>query len=763
MKLNIIRNSVKGSALFLGMAMLLCGCQNDEFASMKYAQSDAAVRFAPSIAAMSGDDELTKATLYNTTGDDTHKLSEYLTEFQVAAWEGTSGTTNFIPADTKVKYITGWNPDGEGEDESVWSTVDGSGKVVEYFWKSSAATKTFFAWANLPESGATVACTGAAGQTLTLTALPDKDILMGVYQGDGKTGSPAVMTGTAGIHFYHPLTAVRFKEGTLSEGVSITGISIEGVYASGKATQSAADPSTFVWTKTDDSAFAAADETDTASLSDVTVDGDGFIGEAIVLIPETFASDAARIVVTLETPTGERTAYYPLNGKSWAAGCTNVITIGYDNSECIRFSAPTAHSISFNFTTPATGQSFSMQYSTDATTWTNYTAGTDIEFGPSNDVYFRGKNPAGLGNSPSSSVYEGCTFQITDGSAADVTVSGDIMALIDYEDITVDIPACAFVDLFKGCTAIKTAVNLQLSAGTLSGGCYYQMFYGCTGLKNAPELFSETLANYCYYNMFYGCTSLKKAPVIHATTVKSSCFSGMFQGCTNLIDVQSNLYAETLAGTCYSSMFEGCTSLKKAPVIHATTLANGCCQRMFYGCTSLETVQPVLPVETMAPYCYNYMFGGCTSLKTAPDINVQTLANGCFQNMFSKCSRLENVQSDLEPKTLTQGCYSGMFHSCTSLKKAPVIHATSLLKNSCFEMFRDCSNLEYVKCLISAGFESVSCIDRMLEGVSSTGIFVYNHDFEDEEAVRNAYMYNGSDGPVCAIPDDWTLVPDNVE
>ena len=210
-------------------------------------------------------------------------------------------------------------------------------------------------------------------------------------------------------------------------------------------------------------------------------------------------------------------------------------------------------------------------------------------------------------------------------------------------------------------------------------------------------------------------------------------------------------------------MFSDCTSLKKAPVIHATTLATGCCQNMFNGCTRLETVQPVLPVETMAPYCYNYMFGGCTSLKSAPDINVQTLANGCFQNMFYGCTKLENVQSDLEPKTLTQGCYSGMFYSCTSLKKAPVIHATSLLNNSCYQMFRDCSNLEYVKCLISAGFESDSCIDRMLEGVSSTGIFVYNHDFEDEEAVRNAYTYNGSDGPVCAIPDDWTLVPDNVE
>ncbi|MBQ0096868.1 MAG: hypothetical protein KBS53_04375 [Bacteroidales bacterium] len=354
-------------------ALALVGCQRDDFASMEHTQSDAVVRFAPSTAAVSGDDRLTrstaagdgsveacvltskdgsmslpisckvmssteaygvsedatatKASLINTTGDNAKKLSQYLTEFQVAAWEGTSGTTNFIPAGTKVKYITGWNPDGEGEDESFWSAVDGSGNVVEYIWKSSAATKTFFAWANLPANGASVACTGAAGQTLTLTALPDKDILMGFYQGDGSTGSPAVKTGTAGIHFYHPLTAVQFKKGILSDGVSITGISIEGVYTSGKTTQTSSTGTAFVWTKTDGSAFAASDETGTASLSDVTVDGDGFIGEAIVLIPQTFASNKARIAVSLSNGS---ILYTVLAGTQWKAGCTNIYTIGYD-------------------------------------------------------------------------------------------------------------------------------------------------------------------------------------------------------------------------------------------------------------------------------------------------------------------------------------------------------------------------------------------------------------------------------------------------
>ena len=338
--MNIIRNRINGVVLLLGATMLIAaGCQRDEFASMEYAQSDAVVRFAPSIAAMSGDDELTKATLYNTTDDNTHKLSEYsITEFQVTAWEGTSGTTNFIPAGTKVKYITGWNPDGEGEDESFWSAVDGSGNIKEYTWKKSDGSKTFYAYANLPASGASVACASAAGQMLTITSLPiasenQTDILLGLYQGDGSTGSPAKKTGTASIHFYHPLTAVQFKKGTLSDGVSITGISIEGVYTSGKTTQTPSTGTAFTWTKTDGSAFTATDETGTVSLSDVTVDDDGFIGDAIVLIPQTFSIDSkTRIVISCNVNGTDRTLYWPLLSGSWKAGCTNGYALNYDAS-----------------------------------------------------------------------------------------------------------------------------------------------------------------------------------------------------------------------------------------------------------------------------------------------------------------------------------------------------------------------------------------------------------------------------------------------
>ena len=305
----------------------------------------------------------TKATLINDPGTATGSvlpLGNFATSidntFWVTAWDNAATSSRIIPDATAKAFTGGYvaGSDANGWYQKVmyrdgassskyWMTVQpytpagGSATIAddEYIWKKidtdHAETKTFFAYANLPSIGATVTNTEVANQVLTLTSLPDKDILLGYYSGNGYSGDPSVMTGTAGIRFYHPLTAVKFKKGTLSEGVTITGISVNGIYTSGQTTQTAATGTNFGWTKTGGSAFAAADETGAASLSSVTVDDDSFIGEAIVLIPETFASDKARIAVTLDTPTGAKTVYYPLKGMTFEAGFTNVFTIGYEN------------------------------------------------------------------------------------------------------------------------------------------------------------------------------------------------------------------------------------------------------------------------------------------------------------------------------------------------------------------------------------------------------------------------------------------------
>ena len=55
---------------------------------------------------------------------------------------------------------------------------------------------------------------------------------------------------------------------------------------------------------------------------------------------------------------------------------------------------------------------------------------------------------------------------------------------------------------------ITSLRRFDLIQTPLAANCYYNMFYGCTGLTSAPELPATTLAPSCYMNMFYGCTKL---------------------------------------------------------------------------------------------------------------------------------------------------------------------------------------------------------------------------------------------------------------
>lgn len=117
-------------------------------------------------------------------------------------------------------------------------------------------------------------------------------------------------------------------------------------------------------------------------------------------------------------------------------------------------------------------------------------------------------------------------------------VYGNVMSLIDSDDFATltSVNAYAFYYLFFGTSNIKNhgSRSIVLPATTLAEGCYYGMFYGCSGLTSAPALPAETLANSCYRSMFNGCTSLTTAPVLPALTLVDYCYSYMFNGCSVL-------------------------------------------------------------------------------------------------------------------------------------------------------------------------------------------------------------------------------------
>ena len=233
-----------------------------------------------------------------------------------------------------------------------------------------------------------------------------------------------------------------------------------------------------------------------------------------------------------------------------------------------------------------------------------------------------------------------------------------------------------------------------------------------------------------------------------ATTIPSSnYYAGLFSGNTHLISAENLvLPSTTLSNYCYANMFSGCTSLTSAPALPATTLAQGCYSNMFYGCTSLTTAPSVLPAMIATDNCYDCMFFDCTSLTSAPELPATTVGAECYFGMFGRCRSLTTAPSIL-PATNLNGatyCYSQMFNGCSGLTTAPELPATTL-SNGCYEwIFRNCSSLNYIKCL-ATNISANDCTYGWVDGVASSGTFV--------KASNMSSWTRGVDG----IPSGWTI------
>ena len=186
-------------------------------------------------------------------------------------------------------------------------------------------------------------------------------------------------------------------------------------------------------------------------------------------------------------------------------------------------------------------------FSNDGKTWVewDYTA---LSFNREHPLYLCGSNPDGFSKD------ESCFSRFV-AKGDHLAVSGDVMALISYEDEVTTIPNDnCFYYLFQGCSIITSAPSI--SATTLKRCCYMQMFEDCTGLTEVPDLPATNLAEYCYSEMFMGCSGLTIAPCLPATTLAEKCYNCMFFGCSSLIEAPQ-LPATNLADYCYDCMFCG--------------------------------------------------------------------------------------------------------------------------------------------------------------------------------------------------------------
>lgn len=163
---------------------------------------------------------------------------------------------------------------------------------------------------------------------------------------------------------------------------------------------------------------------------------------------------------------------------------------------------------------------------------------------------------------------------------------------------------------------------------------------------------------------------------------KNMAFGELFRTCSGLTDASKLVLPKVLpdgfsGNGCYTNMFRNCANLVKVPELPATTLGHACYKGMFQNCTSLTTA-PELPATTLASYCYDLMFYGCTSLTSAPVLPAATLVrNGlCYAEMFENCTNLSYIKCLAEGGTdfnlETQNWVSGVSPTGTFVKKAGV-------------------------------------------------------------------------------------------
>ena len=258
-----------------------------------------------------------------------------------------------------------------------------------------------------------------------------------------------------------------------------------------------------------------------------------------------------------------------------------------------------------------------LEYTTDKTTWYNYTAGTTIT--SSTPVYFRGNNDILVGDD--------WHYQLTANNTIDL--SGQIRSLA-HKHYTEGIPTCKIA---KGSFRPAYDFNgVEYSTSIFAGNTYIRSVKDLR-LDICIGIFTNNVLH-TFAGLFKGCTSLIDTPifehVINGTT-GSTLYTGMFQGCTSLTTIYD---MPTFFGeSCYAAMFKDCTSLVNAPALPTTTLTSKCYDAMFYGCTSL-TKCPALPATELASYCYKSMFYGCTSLTELPKLPATTGATSCYQRMF---------------------------------------------------------------------------------------------------------------------------------
>ena len=291
---------------FAAVALMLAGCSKEELAQSADG-NEGWLKFR-----LSGL-QLTKGTLINSESE---MLAAGVNTFTVQAWN--ADYSSFVSEQT-VTYNT---------TESKWQTES------PIAW-TGTESKTFFASANLPSSGATVTniCTSSTQKqtlayTLPLDVREQNDIMLGWYQGNGGE------THTADITLIHPLSSIILKMGSMAID-GIKSITVSGLYASGTVDVTYAVGvdgivPTYNWGDTRTGSVVST-MTPADGAQYITVDADGIIGTPFVIIPQTVAAGQVKITVTAAAGGEDKNLVVKVPVGEFVAGETHVFTLGYED------------------------------------------------------------------------------------------------------------------------------------------------------------------------------------------------------------------------------------------------------------------------------------------------------------------------------------------------------------------------------------------------------------------------------------------------
>ena len=317
-----------------------------------------------------------------------------------------------------------------------------------------------------------------------------------------------------------------------------------------------------------------------------------------------------------------------------------------------------------------------------------------------------------------------------------------------------------------GCTNLVNAKNLILPNPTKAGQ-YKGLFYGCTGLLEAPVLSSATLTEKCYEDMFSGCTSLNYIKCLatdisatdctknwldgvspSGTFVKASSMNNWPSGASGIPSgwTVSNDEATPSTPTDYSKQYLTFVAIEDGTFKYQYTsptnalsysLDNGKTWTALDYNTDTPTVARGKKIMWKGT-CTSTNYGGIgnfiSSGKFDVEGNIMSLLYGdnfinqtdlsigsiyTFYKLFKGNTNMVNAENLILPATtLKSHCYYSMFHSCSGLTTAPELPATSLAEGCYGDMFYGCTSLTTAPSLPATTL-AMSCYEQMFNGCRS--------------------------------------------